>query len=107
MIRRAALNVSVERIGPPSVQIYHSQAGSRTTVHLVTYQPDRRLGGPQIVEAPGSLSGIQLRLLDPRQPRTVRIEPEGVAATYHRHRQWLVTEVPSFAIHTAVVFEWA
>jgi len=68
MVRRVVLNPTVERVGPPSVQIYYSKDEKRSIIHLVAYQPDRRVGHPQIVESPASIAGVQVKLLDSRLP---------------------------------------
>jgi hypothetical protein len=106
MVRRVALNLTVERIGPPSVQVYYSKDDKRTVIHLIAYQPDRRVHPPQIVESPASAQGVQIKLRDARLPRIVRIEPGGMHIDYQRDGQWLLVEVPAFSIHTAVVFDW-
>jgi len=106
MVRRVALNLTVERIGPPSVQIYYSKDDKRTVIHLIAYQPDRRVRPPQIVESPASTRGVQIKLRDARRPRIVRIEPGEMHIEYQRDSQWLLVEVPAFSIHTAVVFDW-
>jgi hypothetical protein len=107
MVRRVALNPTIERIGPPSVQVYHSKNGNRTIIQLIAYQPDRRVDRPQIVESPASVAGVQIKLLEARLPSIVRIEPGGMPVKYRRDGQWLLVEVPAFSIHTAVAFDWS
>jgi len=107
MLRRVALNLTVERIGPPSVQIYYSKDDKRAVIHLIAYQPDRRVRPAQIVESPGSVAGVQIKLREARLPKIVRIEPGGMPVEYRRESEWLSVVVPSFSIHTAVVFHWS
>jgi len=107
MVRRVVVNPMVERIGPPSVQVYYSKDDKRSTIHLVAYQPDRRVHPPQIIESPPPIGGVQIKLREARQPKVVRIEPGGVPVEYRRDSQWLLVVVPPFSVHTAVVFEWS
>jgi hypothetical protein len=107
MVRRVVLNPTVERIGPPSVQIYYSKGDKRSIIHLIAYQPDRRVGPPQVVESPASVAGVQVKLLEARLPKALRIEPGGMPAEYRLDSQRLSVVVPPFSIHTAVVFDWS
>ena len=108
MVRCVVVNPTVERIGPASVQIYYSKGAQRSAVHLIAYQPDRRVKPPQVVESPASIAGVQIKLRETRKPETVRIEPEGKPVEYHLDAgQRLSVIVPPFSIHTAVVFDWS
>jgi len=106
MVRRVIPGISVERVGPPSVQIWRSEAADRTVVHLVAYQPDRRTDPPQVIESPSAISDVRVKLFDSRTPKAVRAEPSRTAAKVRREGRCLIVDVPSFVIHTAVVFEW-
>jgi hypothetical protein len=106
MVRRVALNLMVQRIGPPSVQLYCSEDEKRTIVHLIAYQPDRRVGHPQIVESPASIANVQIKLREARVPKRVRVEPGGMPVEYRHDGQQLSVVAPPFGIHTAIVFDW-
>lgn len=106
MIRRTSCDLTVERIGPPSVQVLWMEGTDRTILHLVSYQPDRRTAPPQIVESPGAVSGVEIRLRDARTPARVRIEPDADGVEPRREGPTLRIAVPPFVIHTAIVIEW-
>jgi hypothetical protein len=106
LTRRVTSGFTVERVGTPSVRIYRTIGTKRTIVHLVSYQPDMRIEGPQSVESPSSVEGVQLRLRDPRTPASIQSHPIGQTLQARRSGAWLVVNVPSFIIHTALVFRW-
>jgi hypothetical protein len=43
---------------------------------------------------------------DPRQPLSIRAEPEGKKIEAKREGNSLIIQVPAFVIHTAVVIDW-
>jgi hypothetical protein len=106
LVRRATPGLTFERIGPACVQITRADGEKRTVLHLAAYQPDARWIGPQVVESPAALHGVQVRLREARQPAGVRAEPDGITVEPRREGDWLVVEVPPFTLHTALVFEW-
>lgn len=95
---------TVERLGPPCVQVSLAQGDGRSVVALVAYLPDRRIGAPQVVESPPAVSGVEVRLRDGRTPWAVRCG--GVPLPVHRDGEtWRIT-IPPFTITTAVEIEW-
>ncbi|HOX40474.1 MAG TPA: beta-galactosidase trimerization domain-containing protein [Candidatus Brocadiia bacterium] len=106
MIRASAPDLTAERIGPTSIHLTRSDSKTATVLHLVSYQPDRRTGTPQIVESPCVVSGVQVRLCDSRTPACVIAQPQDITVLARREGSWLVIEVPSFTIHTAIVIRW-
>jgi hypothetical protein len=106
MARRVTPQITLERLGPPCVQVTHAEGDQCTVVHLVAYQPDRRTGPPQVIESPGLMSGLLVRLRESRNPKSVRADPQRLALRAERQGDWLQVAVPPFLIHTAIVFEW-
>jgi hypothetical protein len=76
-------------------------------LHLTAYQPDRRVGSPQVIERPPAVANVRVSLREPRTPAAVCLEPGRVPVTPARDGEWLRLMVPPFTIHTAVVFQWA
>ena len=107
MARRVTPTPSVERIGPSSVQIYHSERDHQTLVHLVAYQPDGRTAMSHIIESPSAMTGVQVRLLDPRQPKWIHMEPDGAIPVLKYIEGGVLIEAPTFVTHTAISIEWA
>jgi hypothetical protein len=46
MVRRVVRNLTAERLGPASVQMFRSEKDGSTLLHLVSYQPGRRTSRP-------------------------------------------------------------
>jgi len=106
MVRCVTEELSIERIGSPSIQVYRCESEGKTIIHLVSYQGDRRTGSPQVVESPSLITGIKIKLTEPRQPISVYSEPGNKKIQVQRERESLIIVVPDFVIHTAVVFDW-
>ena len=106
MVRAVTKSVSVERIGPPCVEVTRAEGPGRTVVHLVAYQPGRRTAAPQVVESPPEISGVQVRLKDRRTVASLRAWPGGVLVGADRTGTLLCVDVPPFVIHAAIVVEW-
>jgi len=73
---------------------------------LVSYQAGRRTGSPQVVESPSAVTGIMVKLMEKREPTSVYMKPENRGIEAKREGKYLIVQVPDFAIHTAVVFDW-
>lgn len=106
MLRRIVNELSIERIGSPSVQVYRSEGDGKTIINLVSYQSDRRTGSPQVIESPTAITDIKLKLNDPRQPLSIHAEPDNKEIQAKREGNSLIIQVPAFVIHTAVVIDW-
>jgi len=106
MIRKVTDNFTVERVGTTSVQIYLSEVESKTIIHLVSYQADRRTGAPQVIESPANVPGVLIKLMDSRLPVAVHIKPEGIPVAHRKDGKHILIDVPPFPIHTAVLIDW-
>lgn len=106
MTRKVTNELSIERIGSPSVQVYRCESEGKTIIHLVSYQADRRTGSPQVIESPSAITGIKLKLINSRQPIAIHAEPENKVLQAKNDGKSIIIEVPPFIIHTAIVLDW-
>ncbi|HGJ65951.1 TPA: hypothetical protein ENS27_11265, partial [bacterium] len=94
MVRRVISELAIERIGSSSVQVYVSKCDGKTIIHLVSYQPDRRTGFPQVVESPSAVTGIIVKLTDKREPTSIYMKPENRILEVKREGKYLIVQVP-------------
>ncbi len=106
MVRLVVDDLSIERIGSPSVQVYLNISNGKTIVHLISYQPDRRTGSPQVIESPSAVNGVRIKLAEQREPKAIYAKPGDKILHSQREGEYLIVQVPEFVIHTAIVFYW-
>ena len=109
LIRKATPEPSFFRNGPSCVHIRRADSNNKTILHLVAYQPDRRIDGPRTIDDPAEIHGVTVAIRERqgwRSPASVVVEPQGAAVPVRKDGDLLFVEVPPFRIHCAVVFEW-
>ncbi len=80
-------------------------SGSRRIVHLLYYPLTRRAPGIDIIEEPGLLEDVELRVFSPQRPQSVKLVPHGTPLQFdyaERYAQFRVTRVLG---HQAICIE--
>lgn len=96
----------VDLEGPSCVQVSVRQKGDETIVHLCNNAPGKDLhGGDLVVQSVPTVGPLTVLLEYPREPGTVRLQPENREPIWTWRDGTLRVEVPSLHIHTAVVVD--
>ncbi len=64
--------------GPAHMEVVVVDTESTRVAHLLSYIPERRAEGLDVVEDPVPLLGVEIGIAMPTKPATVRLEPHGI-----------------------------
>lgn len=79
--------------------------GTRKIVHLLYYPLTRRAPDIDIIEEPGLLTEVKLRLRVKQRATRVSLAPQARSLPFHHEGQYVLFEVPRVLGHQAVVVE--
>jgi hypothetical protein len=106
MVRKVTPMLRIERIGSSAVQIYRSECGDETLIHLVAYQPGGHTEMPHIIDSPCPVTGIQVYVRDQRQLKSVNLKPDVSSPDAQRVDGGILIDIPPFVTHIAAVIQW-
>jgi hypothetical protein len=79
--------------------------GTRHVVHVLYYPLTRRAPDIDIIEEPGLLENVAIRLRTPRKPARVALVPQNQALEFRYEEGYASCEAPRVVGHQAIVFE--
>jgi hypothetical protein len=87
------------------IAVLRQEAEQRLVVHLVSFQPQRRMAASEFIEDAVPVNDLQFALRTERAPSRVLLAPSGQEIPFRQEGRYCHVTVPSVLTHRMVVFE--